>query len=73
MTITVNNLKLPVFHVRASSMKDGCAYLDEYGCLFICNKYGDTIAVSVCGNCVVWEDHSGNFREVNIEITVTEM
>ena len=73
MAITFKGTKPPACTVEACSLQDGRAYLDEYGNLFIGNKYDEVIASSVCGEIVVFKHQNKYFREVNIEITVTEM
>ena len=73
MAITINRINPLAFNVKTLDMQDGRAYLDEDGYLFICNKYQDVIASSVSGNHVVTTSNGQRFREVNIEITVTEL
>lgn len=71
MTITVITKGEPIFPLTEKDMKDGLAYQDEEGYVYICNRINDIAAASVCGQCVLFEGNSTRVREVNLKIEVS--
>lgn len=60
------------YPLSTKDIKDGCAYMDDEGFLYIGNRHDETVAASVCGGAVIWVDTDRKFREVSIEIRIVE-
>lgn len=75
--MSVNIIKKQDFAkgILAKDMKDGSAYIDADGNLYIGNSVkgeGDTIkAFSLCGTTIAWEtDEESRYVEIDLDIIV---
>lgn len=76
MSITIiNNVAVPE-KVSARDFKDGCAYMDESGDIFVANKYLEVRGFSLCGNKIASyypheHDDGPYYTPVNLTVTVS--
>ena len=78
MAVIIEKKKNTVYTLSVDNMKDGHAYETEDGRIYIANKVPyeycaegvRTVAFSICGEFLVYDDEEMKFREVNLRVSV---
>ena len=72
MTVNINRKDSSPYNITTDQMEVGKAYEDDDGDIYICNRYANFVAFSICGAYVVHKDniYYTKFREVTLNIEV---
>lgn len=71
MTVTIIPKSNNLYPLKKEDLVDGHAYKSDSGSIYICNRFGNYIAFSICGKSVILMDSihkKASFKEINLEI-----